>query len=136
MPAGYSKTPLARKLGLKAGMRACVVAAPAGYFGLLEPMPDGIVWLKRPGRAMDFIQVFAASEAALARQLPSLKSHLAPAGMLWICWPKKASGRATDLSGDGVRAAGLAAGLVDVKVCAIDEVWSGLKFVYRLTDRA
>lgn len=135
MPAGYSKTPLAKKLGLKPGMRACVIGAPHGYRASLEPLPENVVWLKRPGRAMDFLQVFATSQAELARRLASLKKHLASASMLWICWPKKASGRETDLSGDAVRATGLRAGLVDVKVCAIDAVWSGLKFVYRLTDR-
>lgn len=136
MAAEISKTPLSRKLGLKAGMRACVIAPPAAYFGVLEPMPDDVQWLKRPGAKMDFLQLFATEQAALVRWLPTLKKHLAPSGLLWICWPKKASGRATDLSSDVVRGAGLRAGLVDVKVCAIDAVWSGLKFVYRLTDRA
>ena len=99
MTAGYSKTPLVRKLGLRPGFRACLLGAPRGYGALLEPVPDGIVWLKRPGRAMDFIQVFVRDRARLARRLPALKARLAAAGMLWICWPKKTSALARDLSG-------------------------------------
>ncbi len=135
MNAGYAGTPLVNKLGLKAGARACILDAPPHYAALLGPLPGGLVLRPSLEADLDFLQVFVRSRAALERQVTGLKACLTPAGMLWICWPKKSSPLSGDLTGDVVRRLGLAAGLVDVKVCAIDADWSGLKFVYRLKDR-
>jgi molybdopterin converting factor small subunit len=134
-PAGYSGTPLVKKLGLKPGMRALFVAAPEGYGATLGPIPDVRV-LKRAGRDLDFIQLFVEDRRALERRLPRMLPHLAADGMLWVSWPKKSSPLFRDLTEDGIREAALAAGVVDVKVCAVDDDWSGLKLVYRLEDRA
>lgn len=133
--AGYSKTPLAKKLGLAAGRRSTLVSPPPGYEKLLADAPDGIVWLARPAGEMDWIQCFVDDERELARRFEALAPRLADAGMLWISWPKKTSKLFCGLTEDGVRRIGLAAGLVDVKVCAVDDDWSGLKFVRRLRDR-
>ncbi len=135
MNAGYAPTSLIKKLGLKGGFRACILDAPPGYFDLLGPLPGGLVLLDAPEDGLDFIQLFATERRLLEQQIPALKQHLASAGMLWLCWPKKASSLETDLTREVVRAIGLHAGLVDVKVCAIDADWSGLKFVFRLKDR-
>jgi hypothetical protein len=128
--AGYSKRPLADKLGLKAGMRIAVINAPDGY-----PALDDVEVVELPAKALDFIHLFTKSRTELDAQLPKLKAALAPAGILWISWPKKASKVETDLDETIIRETGLAIGLVDVKVAAVDSVWSGLKFVYRLKDR-
>ena len=133
--AGYSGTPLLKKLGLKAGMRASFVNAPPHYAALLGPLPEGIVLLETPDGDMDFIHCFARTQGDLETQFADLKNQLAPTGMLWISWPKKTSPLETDLSSNIVRNTGLAGGLVDVKVCAVDANWSALKFVYRLKDR-
>jgi len=133
-PAGYSGTPLVQKLGFRAGMRVAFVDAPAHYPRLLGELPDVRV-LGRPGKQMDLLHVFVTRARELDRKLPGWKGALADHGTLWISWPKKTSEVATDLSRDLVRAAGLACGLVDVKICAVDEDWSGLAFVYRLEDR-
>jgi hypothetical protein len=131
--AGYSKTPLAGKLGLKAGMRAAFVNAPDSVLSILQPLPDGVIVLKRPGREMDYVHFFAESERELAAAFVGLKASLAKTGMLWVSWRKGKKG--TDVTETQVRAVALGGGLVDVKVCAVDEVWSGLKLVYRLKDR-
>ncbi len=133
--AGYSKRPLPAKLGLKPGTRASLLGAPADYEDRLAPLPEGVVLVGELSGEASFIQLFARDMAALERDLPRARDALAHDGMLWISWPKKASGVPTDLDGNRVRAAGLDAGLVDVKVCAVDETWSGLKFVYRRADR-
>jgi hypothetical protein len=134
-PAGYSGTPLPRKLGIKHGSRLALIGAPEGFDRTLGALPDGV----RVGRAargrLDVIVVFFTERAALERRLPTLRSALDPAGGMWIAWPKRASAVPTDLTEGAVRELGLAAGLVDNKVCAIDAVWSGLRFVYRLLDR-
>jgi hypothetical protein len=135
MTAGYSGRPLIDKLGLKAGAKAAFVDAPAHYRELLGDLPQDIRLLSRPGRDMDFVHFFTASLQRLHRRVPSLKRSLGRHGMLWISWPKKSSRLPADLAERDVRAAGLAAGLVDVKICAVDEDWSALKFVYRLEDR-
>lgn len=135
MPAGYSSTPLVRKLGLAPGQRVVFVGAPENFERLLGPLPEGLRRLARPGKNMDFVHLFCTRRRDLERQFAPLAARLSPAGMLWVSWPKRASGLATDLTGDVVRAWGLGAGLVDVKACAVDEVWSGLKFVRRLRDR-
>lgn len=135
MNAGYSATPLLKKLGLKAGLRAWLVNVPADVQPFFQPLPEGVTLLERPRKPVDYIHVFALDRATLERQLARVKPRLAKDGLLWLSWPKKSSGVETDLDGNRVRAAGLAAGLVDVKVAAVDAVWSGLKFVYRLEDR-
>ena len=134
MTAGYSGTPLPRKLGIRDRSRVLLVSPPANLS--LDPLPPGVVVHRRAGRdAYDVVLAFCPDVKALhARFAPSAES-LTVAGALWICWPKKASGVATDLSETLVREHGLEAGLVDVKVAAIDSTWSGLKFVRRLADR-
>jgi hypothetical protein len=132
--AGYSGTPLPRKLGIKAESRVLLAGAPDG-FGLGE-VPAGAVLHRRPGPgAYDVILAFCPDLAALRRQFTPLAQRLTTAGALWIAWPKKASGVRTDLTENVVRDHGLAAGLVDVKVAAVDPTWGGLKFVVRLRDR-
>jgi hypothetical protein len=133
--AGYSGRPLVKKLGIRPGARARFVGAPPDYARTLGTLPPGTMAMTSTRLGLDFIQLFTRDRADLNRKLPALVRALSKDGALWICWPKQASGVATDLTGDGVRAAGLAAGLVDVKVCAVDGTWSGLKFVYRLKDR-
>lgn len=135
-PAGYSQRPLAAKLGLKPGMRALLLDAPPGYLAALGEVVAQVEFCDLPADDLDIIQVFATEHAALVELLPSLVAALAPSGALWLCWPKLAAKLPTDLREARVRAAGLAAGLVDVKVAAIDSTWSALKFVYRLRDRA
>src|SRR5437762_3361832 len=134
--AGYSGTPLVKKLGFKEGFRAGLVSPPIGFQRELAPLPGNVsISVGTLSRPLDLIVLFADSQRALKRDFPKLARKLSPIGMLWIAWPKKASGIATDLSENHVRAIGLDAGLVDVKVCAVNDVWSGLKFVYRLEDR-
>ena len=131
--AGYSGTPLPSKMGLKSGMKFIALNAPADLDMLLAGAPN----LERLARVAPFecALAFVTTERALAALFAKLAPKLVDAGMIWIAWPKKASGVATELTEDVVRRAGLAAGLVDVKVCAIDVTWSGLKFVRRLRDR-
>jgi hypothetical protein len=134
--AGYSGTPLAKKLGFKEGFRAGLVNAPKGFQKELAPLPNDVQILPEPlSKPLDLILLFADSQRALKTQFPKLARKLVSNGMLWIAWPKKASGVATDLAENDVRQIGLAAGLVDVKICAVNDIWSGLKFVYRLKDR-
>ena len=133
--AGYSGTPLPKKLGFKEGTRAALVDAPAGFRSTLGDLPAGARFPRGGEDPLDLIVLFAPRSQPLAAAFRESASRLTPAGMLWVAWPKKASGVATDLTEDRVREIGLAAGLVDVKVCAIDETWSGLKFVRRLRDR-
>ena len=133
--AGYSVTPLANKLGLKHGQRVALRAAPAGFLKLLEPLPADIHWTDKLAAPLDCIILFASDAAALNRELRRAADALVPAGMLWIAWPKQAARVATDLTSAAVREAGLRTGLVDVKVCAVTDIWSGLKFVRRLKDR-
>jgi hypothetical protein len=133
--AGYSSKPLAAKLGLEPEQRVALLGAPAGFRRELEPVPDGVEWHARLRPGLDCVLLFALDSAALEAGFARAAASLAPAGMLWVAWPKKAAKVATDLTEDRVRAHGLAAGLVDVKVCAVNEVWSGLKFVRRVRDR-
>lgn len=134
--AGYSGTPLVKKLGFKEGFRAALVNSPKNFQNELGPLPANVKLLGEPlPKKLDLVILFVESQQQLNKGLSKLKQKLAESGMLWIAWPKKASGVATDLSDSSVRHIGLEAGLVDVKVCAINEVWSGLKFVYRLKDR-
>ena len=133
--AGYSGTPLAKKLGIKAGAGLALLGAPKEMKAWLAPLPPDVKISARPGKNRNVIVFFAKDAKALARRFPGLAGALQPAGGLWIAWPKKSSSVATDLNDGVVREIGLAAGLVDNKVCAISEVWSGLRFVYRLKDR-
>jgi hypothetical protein len=134
--AGYSGTPLPRKLGIKTGARLALIGAPEGFDATLGALPDGVVVRRRVGgKPLDVIVAFCSRRSMLERRLRALSAALDPAGGLWIAWPKRASGVATDVTEDVVRTLGLAAGLVDNKVCAIDDVWSGLRLVYRLRDR-
>lgn len=137
MPSGYSGTPLLRKLGIAPGMACAALDAPDGYPELLGGLPKGVdLAATAEGAApLDFVHVFARERQGLEERLRELRTRITPNGMIWVSWPKKASGVETDLSGNVVRAAGLAAGLVDVKVCAVDETWSGLKFVIPTADR-
>jgi hypothetical protein len=129
--AGYSGTPLARKLGFKPGMRVHYANAPEGFEQLLDQLPDGVRVLARPAQDLDLAVLFVRERRQLERRLPGLQAKLAPAGMIWVAWPKRASKVATDMTEDVVRDVALPRGLVDVKVCAIDETWSALKLVTR-----
>ena len=133
---GYSGTPLARKLGIKEGSRIALINAPKNFQSELKELPDNVQFIKRPTKSLDIILFFVLTERALTRDFAKFSALLSANGMIWIAWPKKSSGVATDLSFDRVQRIGLDAGLVDVKICAIDETWSGLKFVYRLKDRS
>jgi hypothetical protein len=134
--AGYSGTPLVRKLGIKPGHRLALLGAPDGFDSTLGAVPKGVeVQNDLRGEPLDVIVLFAPDRAALLRRFAAAARRLVPAGGLWAAWPKKASGVPTDLTEDEVRAVGLDAGLVDNKVCAIDDVWSGLRFVVRVQDR-
>ena len=134
--AGYSSTPLAKKLGIKEGSRIGLVNAPNNLEKELGELPHSAEFVKRLTNSLDIILFFVLTERALTRDFARLAKKLTTNGMIWIAWPKKSSGVATDLSFDSVQRTGLDAGLVDVKICAIDDTWSGLKFVYRLKDRA
>lgn len=135
MPAGYSGTPLVKKLGIKEGFRAALVGEPSGFKKELEGLPEGVSFVTSVQRDLDFVLFFARTQTELLRNFSRLTVKLVPTGMLWIAWPKKASRVPTDLSDVVVRQIGLDAGLVDVKVCAVNDVWSGLKFVIRVKDR-
>jgi len=133
--AGYSGTPLIKKLGIKDNFEVAFVNAPANFVTQLELPATVNVNRISQSKALDFIQVFVTSQTALTTAFAQYPPRLKANGMIWISWPKKSSGVQTDLNDNIVRNIGLEAGLVDVKVCAVDEVWSGLKFVYRLKDR-
>jgi hypothetical protein len=133
--AGYSSRSLVDKLGIRAGWRIAILNAPAGYARALGELPAELRRTPRPRGPLDFVQFFTRERRELERRFPTLERALAPAGILWVSWPKRSSGVATDLTEDVVRTIGLAHGLVDVKVAAVDAVWSGLKFVRRLRDR-
>jgi hypothetical protein len=133
--AGYSGTPLVRKLGIKEGHRVALVDAPDGAEALLADLPPGVTLLRAARAPIDVVVWFVTERRVLERKLASLADRLDRAGGLWICWPKKASGVSTDMTEHVARDAALALGLVDNKVCAVDDVWSGLRIVYRLRDR-
>lgn len=133
--AGYSGTPLIQKLGIKPGMSAHFIGAPGTYAKTLGSLPDDVIASKTLRAPLDFIQFFTTSRQTLETRFPALARSLAPAGMLWVSWPKKAARVETDLTEDVIRGIALKGGLVDVKVCAVDDIWSGLKLVRRLKDR-
>jgi hypothetical protein len=130
--AGYSGTPLPKKLGIKPQFRVALGDVPADVKSELK---DALADCAMSRDQLDFAMLFVKSRAELKKQFAASAAKLQPAGMLWVSWPKKSSGVATDLTEDEVRKIGLEAGLVDVKVCAVNEVWSGLKFVRRVKDR-
>jgi hypothetical protein len=132
MGSGYSPRALVEKLGIKPGTRIAVLDAPRGYRATLGPLPAGVTVRKVARGPLPMIQYFVTRRARLEARLPTLLRALAPGGALWISWPKKASGVTTDMTEDMIRAVALPSGLVDVKVCAIDETWSGLKLVRRV----
>jgi enoyl-CoA hydratase/carnithine racemase len=134
--AGYSRRSLVEKLGIKPATRVVALGAPVGYASLLGALPSGATLHPRLAAASGFIHSFVRRRRDLEADFPRLARALADDGTLWISWPKRASGQETDLTENIVREAGLKEGLVDVKVCAVDEVWSGLKFVRRVGNRA
>ena len=133
--AGYSETPLQKKLGIKPGTSLLVQHPPDKYFDWISPLPEGVTLKKSTTKEMDFIHTFVKDQKAFKKLFVANKKSLKKDGMMWISWPKKSSGVETDLDENFIRDFGLQQGLVDVKVCAVSEIWSGLKFVYRLTDR-
>jgi len=133
--AGYSGTPLPKKLGIKPQFRVALEEMPAEVRADLKESLTDCRMVRDGQGALDFAMVFVKSAADLKKQFGRVEKRLAPAGMLWVSWPKKTSGVATDLTENVVRDIGLDIGLVDVKVCAVNEVWSGLKFVRRVRDR-
>lgn len=134
-PAGYSGRPLAAKLGYAPGQRVRLIAAPADYWTLVEFDPAGLRQIARGGE-LDLVHWFVRSRDTLARRLPAVLASLAPTGMLWLSWPKRAAGVPTDVDEQALRAAVLPLGFVDVKVCAVDAIWSALKVVRRRAARA
>src|SRR5215217_4804264 len=125
--AGYSSTPLAKKLGIKERSRIALVNAPEGFESEVGELPDKVEFIRRPTKSLDIVLFFVLTERALARDFAKLAQTLATNGMIWIAWPKKSSGVTTDLSFECVQRIGLDAGLVDVKICTVDETWSGFK---------
>lgn len=131
MSAGYSKTPLIKKLGYKPFNRILIQGQPQYYWDLIGPLPEGVQVLKRLAKSLDLIHFFTADHQELAAKLPKFMEKLEPNGMIWVSWPKKASKMPSTVTEDVIRKVALPMGLVDVKVCAVDEVWSGLKLVIR-----
>jgi hypothetical protein len=129
--AGYSGTPLAKKLGIAVGSRVAALHAPSDYASLLEPHSGGVVFEARAGAHTDVAHVFVREREVLARELGALRRSLRPDAALWVSWPKKASKVPTTVTEDVIRELALPLGFVDVKVCAVDETWSGLKLVVR-----
>jgi len=131
MTAGYSGTPLAKKLGIKAGTSMTTVDAPAGYRALLAPLPDAVRMSPSVSKTTDIVHVFATRARDLAKALAVLRKKLRPDAAVWVSWPKKASRVETDITEQTIRDIALPMGFVDIKVCAVDETWSGLKLVVR-----
>ncbi len=135
MPAGESGTPRAKQLGYKPGILAYLDNAPVDEAELVAPLPDGVQVLDKPAGDLDMIHLFTDKAKDLAAKLKRYLKKIKPAGVIWVSWPKKASKRPTDITEDVVRDLALPLGLVDVKVCAVDAVWSGLKLVIRVENR-
>jgi hypothetical protein len=133
---GYSGTPLPRKLGIKEGATVVLVDAPPGFESELEPLPPGVDVSRELRNGADVVLVFVTQRAELEERFGAAAAHLQPAGGLWVAWPKKSSKVPTDLTEDVLREIGLPQGWVDNKVCSVTEVWSGLRFVLRLENRA
>lgn len=130
-PAGYSGTPLVKKLGYKPHQRAYLDSPPADYRALLGSVPDDVAFLAKPTAPLDFVHLFTASAAELAKKLTKYRTLVAADGTVWVSWPKKAAKVPTDVTEDVIRDVALPMGFVDVKVCAVDATWSGLKLVIR-----
>jgi len=130
--AGYSQTPLVQKLGIKPGDNVLIKHEPAAYWDWVTPLPDGASVRKGP---VNFIHCFFVKASAFQKEVLALKKRMHPNGMIWISWPKKSSGVSTDLDENKIRDFALTHGLVDIKVCAVDEVWSGLKLVVPVAKR-
>lgn len=133
--AGYSGTPLSKKLGIGPGMTLVTIDAPRGYRSWIGKLPAGARIVSNVARPLDTVHLFSTERAALKRILKTLRGTLEPAGFVWVSWPKKSSGVATDVTEDAIRAIALPLGFVDVKVCAVTEIWSGLKLVIRKSER-
>lgn len=133
--AGYSGTPLAKKLGIKPGSRIHAANAPGNYLELLAPLPEGVKVMPRLSGDTDIVHLFSTSRSDLAGRLRAVLTNLKTDGAIWVSWPKKSSKVATDIGEDTVRELALPLGLVDIKVCAVDDTWSGLKLVIRKSNR-
>ena len=133
--AGYSGTALAKKLGIKVGSRVFARGAPSNYKKLLAPLPEGVAIVARMSADTDIAHLFATRRADLAREIKAVLGKMPQDGAIWVSWPKKSSKVPTDISEDTIREVALPLGLVDIKVCAVDEVWSGLKLVIRRENR-
>jgi hypothetical protein len=129
--AGYSERPLAKKLGVKAGSNLLVVNEPPDYRELLAPLPDDVTFVARISQDVDLLHLFCVERATLAQKLAVYRSDLGPEAVVWVSWPKKAAKVPTDITEDVIREVALPLGFVDVKVCAVDETWSGLKLILR-----
>ena len=134
--AGYSGTPLAQKLSIKAGQKVVTIGAPAGYRKLLSPLPVEVSFTRETKTGATFIHLFVSDRKTLERELKRLRKLIADNGILWVSWPKKSSGVKTDITEDVIREVCLPLGFVDIKVCAVDETWSGLKLMIRRENRA
>lgn len=133
--SGYSGTPLAKKLGIKSGFRIKTFNSPSNYTKLLGPLPDDVMIASAARPPVDMWHLFARSRKELATKLPECRNQIRPDGMVWVSWPKKASGVETDLTEDVIRELAFPLQLVDIKVCAVDDTWSGLKLVIRREHR-
>jgi hypothetical protein len=129
--AGYSGTPLAKKLGIGTNHRVWLAQAPAHYKKIVAPLPDGVTFVSKPSNTTDVAHVFTSKRRELEKTLHSLRSSLRPDASIWVSWPKKTSKVPTDITEDVIREVALPMGFVDIKVCAVDETWSGLKLVVR-----
>ena len=134
-PAGYSGTPLVKKLGIKANSELCLLNAPDHYAALIAPLPEEVRTVKKFAPSADFIHMFVTLRTDLESALTAIRPKLKSDGVVWVSWPKKASKAPTDITEDTIRAVALPMGFVDVKVCAVDDKWSGLKLVIRKTLR-
>lgn len=133
--SGYSGTPLVKKLGIKQGYKISIINTPEYYFNLLTDLPDQVEIVNDPGSKKDFIHFFVKKEAELLKNILILKNQIKPNGMIWISWPKKSSKVITNIKEDLIRKIALDNGLVDIKVCAVDLIWSGLKLVIPVKER-
>lgn len=133
--SGYSGTPLVRKLGIRGGMTICARNAPEGYPELLRPLPSDVVFVSRASSRTDLVHLFVSKAAALSEELPRLRELLRPDAAVWVSWPKKSSRVPTDITENVIRSMALPLGFVDIKVCAVNDIWSGLKLVVRKSLR-
>lgn len=133
--AGYSGTPLARKLGIKEGLLVCIREAPADYRELLQPIPSGVEFAARASSRVHLVHLFVTKKSKMETDLVHLREVLKPDAAIWVSWPKKASRVPTDITEDVIRSVALPLGFVDIKVCAVSDVWSGLKLVVRKSLR-